>query len=1158
MPRGRLLPVVIAIINAAAFLVAFAPAAASPPAPTWTITSVATPTSFSSSDNAKCSEAGRCDSYTALVTNNRSAPTDGSTITIADTLPAGLTVQEVSGFEWQRQEPLECTTSPLQCTLTGPLNPDDTMQLTITVEVAGATGSVVNEASVTGGGAAAATSTVHTDIDSGPPLFAIQDLSFSPSAPDGTNEDLAGQHPYDFTTSFGLPSRISQQGESKYSPSEQPKDVAVYLPPGFLGDPQAAPRCPLTLLEASEFDGNPESSTFGQYIPECPSASRVGIVDIAGGAFARLYEGSLDRFTGVTSVFNLVPEGDHPAELGFRVGSNVIEMYPQVVRTSAGYQIRVGVPGLPEGLQILATTLTLFGQPGARDGEKASTAAFISNPSRCTNEPLMGKLEADSWEDPGRWVSGEAEVYPFVDGCEALVFEPAFRLQPESTAVDTPSGYEVDVRVPNSVPTWQVAQTPDIRDVTVTLPAGLSLSPSAADGLEACEASGPNGIDIPHGMPHPNEAGEGEAIGPDGLSYLTPGHCPSKSQVGEVEVETPLLEKPLHGHLYLAEPKCGGAGQPACTEASATNGELYGLYLEVEGSGVIIKLKGTVSANPTTGQLTTTFTENPQLPFDELKIHLTGGPRAPLANPQTCGSFTTTTDLSPWSAPVTPDATPSSSFEIGGCTGSPFGPGFTAGTITPTAGAFSPFTLTFSRRDGEQDLSGITVNTPPGLLGKISEVPLCREPQTGEGACPAASRIGTTNVAAGAGSHPFWLSGSVYLTSSYKGAPFGLSIVVPEKAGPFNLGNEVVRAAINIDPRTSALTVTSDPLPQHKDGVPFRLKTINTTIDRPNFMFNPTNCSQQAITATISGVLPDGTPGASVPVSSPFAAAGCKNLPFKPSFTVSTQARTSKANGASLDVKVAQKPGEANIHKVDVSLPLALPSRLTTLQKACSEAQFATNPAGCPAGSNVGTATAHTPVLNAPLTGPAYLVSHGGASFPDLDIVLQGEGITINLTGNTDIKKGITFSRFETVPDAPIDTFELNLPEGPHSALAAVRNLCEKTLVMPTTITGQNGAQVKQSTKIAVTGCRAVTISKRKLSGKNVALSFILTAKGSVTVTGKGLKNYRKTLGAGSHQIKIGLSRVGLSMRRHHRKIKIKVTLKSGPKVSGATTTLKL
>jgi hypothetical protein len=370
-----------------------------------------------------------------------------------------------------------------------------------------------------------------------------------------------------------------------------------------------------------------------------------------------------------------------------------------------------------------------------------------------------------------------------------------------------------------------------------------------------------------------------------------------------------------------------------------------------------------------------------------------------------------------------------------------------------------------------------------------------------------------------------------------------------------------VRQTINIDPHTAQVTVDSNPFPTIIDGIPLRLRTVHVEINRPEFMLNPTDCSQLQITGTLTG-----DQGASAPLSAAFEVGNCATLPFKPSFAVSTQAKTSKADGASLHVKIAQKPGEANIHKVDLELPVALPTRNSTLQKACPEAQFNANPAGCPEGSVIGTATARTPVLQAPLTGPAYLVSHGGAAFPDVEYVLQaderGGDVEIVLDGKTQIKKGITYSHFETVPDAPVSSFETTLPEGPHSILTTEypgrTNLCALSLVVPTTIVGQNGAQVTQNTSIAVTGCRLVTISKRKLSANSVILGFTLTRAGTVTVAGPGLKRYRKNLSAGVHQIKVALSRAGLSLRALHRKIDIKVALRSGKNAASATTTLKL
>jgi hypothetical protein len=421
--------------------------------------------------------------------------------------------------------------------------------------------------------------------------------------------------------------------------------------------------------------------------------------------------------------------------------------------------------------------------------------------------------------------------------------------------------------------------------------------------------------------------------------------------------------------------------------------------------------------------------------------------------------------LTPWSGG--PAATPSSTYTVAGCSAPRFAPSFLAGTASNQAGAFSPFSVTFSRADADAPLGAVSVTTPPGLLGLLKAVALCEEPQAALGQCGPGSLIGHTTAGAGPGPTPVYLGGQVFLTGPYHGAPFGLSIVVPAVAGPFNLGNVVVRAAISVDPNTTQLTVTSDPLPRILDGIPLQVKTINVTVDRPGFIFNPTSCDPLAVTGTLGA-----TNGSSSPVSARFQAANCQGLPFKAKFTAATQAKTSRANGASLQVHILYTPGGANIRSVAVTLPKQLPARLSTIQQACLAATFQANPATCPAGSLIGTATASTPILAQPLTGPAYLVSHGGAAFPDIVIVLEGQGIRFDLTGNINItKQGITSSTFATVPDAPISSFTLLLPEGPHSGLSATSSLCAKPLHMPTTITSQNSLQIKQNTTITTTGC---------------------------------------------------------------------------------------
>ena len=1063
-------------------------AMAAVPVPGWTINSVAEPTDFSSSHDAACEKEpgssdggqGPCDHYRVLAQNVGAASSNG-TVAIVDTLPAHLKVLRVVGSEMETggpaKNPLTCETLPEpRCTYASAVAPGGflTMQVKVAAE-AGANPLVTNEATIEGGGAptvsTSAPGTVANTVNAGTIPFSLTSFGFGVNGADGITDDQAGDHPAGVTVGFGVSTQTQlerelENGEKEiyfhYPSQDGAKDLAVDLPPGFVGNPQSASKCTSTQLTDLA----------------CPPTSIVGS--------AVFEESGTFKFTGEEAlvsagVYNMVPEAGYPAEFGFTFIKKGITIYVNVAHTSKGYVLRAFSPGIVNA-ELGQVSLTFFGNPGEHDGGSPASGAFLTNPSDCSAENGEATVRANSWEEPDNWISSKTVVYPHMTGCDALRFEPQISVEPEIKQADSPSGYEVDVKVPQSQQDYApVLATPDLKDATVALPEGVSISPSAADGLAGCQETGAEGFDMPSGERLPDEAGEGEEIGADGLAHLSGGHCPSASQIGTVEVETPLL--PAHtlgGHLYLARPKCGGEGQPPCTEASATNGELYGVYLEIVGDGVVVKLKGKVEANPTTGQLTTRFEENPQIPFSELRVKIDGGQRAPLANPQSCGTFTTTSDLRPWSSPQTPDGTPSSSFVTGGCSGAPFAPGFSAGTVTPSAGGFSPFTLTFSRKDGEQDLSGLTVTTPPGLLGVLKSVVQCPEPQAGKGECGPQSLIGHTEVAAGAGSHPYWVPGSVFLTGPYGGGPFGLSIVTPAVAGPFNLGNVIVRGAIHVNPNTSALTVVSDPLPQIVDGVPLRVKTVNVTIDRPGFMFNPTNCSQQAIIGTISSAQ-----GSAVNVSSPFAAANCAALPFKPSFKSSTQAKTSKANGASLTVKIGSGTGQANIGKTRVILPKQLPARLTTLQKACTEAQFNVNPAGCPPGSNVGSATAVTPVLAHPLTGPAYLVSHGGAAFPDLVFVLQGEGIVLYLDGNTNIKKGIASSTFNSVPDAPISTFETVFPEGPHSVLAtnipakAKGSMCAQKLTMPTVITGQNGAVVKQTTKIAITGCpKAKKVSK--------------------------------------------------------------------------------
>jgi hypothetical protein len=1063
----------------------------------WAIASVSGPAHFKPASSG--------DLYVVTATNVGGRATEGP-VTITDALHGeaeatavvdSFTETEGNYGESFTNSPLSCTLSPpssVTCDYTGRVDPGDTLTFAIKVDVTAAEGHVENTASVSGGGAASASTseptTKPTPVSSGPVPFGV--ASFLAAA----STAQAGAHP-DFTTNFTP--NWSEIVNGLPLPPAAPREIGVDLPPGLTGDAFAVPRCDMGSVRREECD---EDAAVG-----------VATVRIKGNARKALL------------LYNITPYPGEPAAFAFSFGKiAVARLDTRVLPSSDGeYAIHVSVPDISEKEPILFSSVTLwevpalhngpgpdtsntchlsegtticntFGGPGA---QAAMARPFLRNPTSCAGSPPVG-FEMSSWLEPPSVFPPEEPSSPFPTQTEcgllSPLFTPTLAVTPDTAQAGAPAGYTVNLEVPQSQSSQTLA-TPDLKDATVTLPAGTVASPSSANGLQACSDA------------------------QLALSSPAPASCPQTSQIGKVEIETPLLAKPLEGQVFLGQPECS-----PCGPSDASEGRMVRLFLQAQyedGAYVRIKLAGRTHVDQRTGQLTTVFEDNPQQPFEKLTLRLDGGPGAPLANPSVCGTATTTSQLTPWSStPSAPfSAEPSSSFQVEGCPTPRFAPSFSAGmTGSVQAGAYSPFAVTFGRTDQDQALAGITVNTPPGLLGAVAHVGLCGEAQANAGTCGPDSEIGDVAVAAGPGPDPFWITGGhAYLTGPYAGAPFGLSVVVPAVAGPFDLGREVVRARIEIDPLTAALRIVSDPLPTQKDGIPFQVRTVNVNVNRPQFVFNATSCEGQSIGANISSVQ-----GANANVSWPYQPVNCANLPFKPSFTVSTSGRTSKANGASLDVKVAERPGEANIHKVDVQLPLALPSRLTTIQKACTEAQFAANPAGCPQGSVVGVATARTPILDAPLSGPAYLVSHGGAAFPDLVILLQGNerggNVHIELVGHTDIKKGITYSKFETVPDTPVSTFELSLPEGPHSALTANGSLCAATktvtvrkrvavrrkgrlkhvlrsvreqvvppLEMPTTITGQNGAVIKQTTKIGVTGCPKATVKPKKARKKTRA-----------------------------------------------------------------------
>ena len=540
-------------------------------------------------------------------------------------------------------------------------------------------------------------------------------------------------------------------------------------------------------------------------------------------------------------------------------------------------------------------------------------------------------------------------------------------------------------------------------------------------------------------------------------------------------------------------------------------GSLLALYLVAEDSfsGVRVKLAGEIKLNEETGQITSTFINTPQVPFEDFELSFFGGPRAATATPALCGGYETSATFTPWSgeAPLTQLSQPGEFSVTSGAGGGacpvtqPFAPSFRAGSTSAQAGAFAPFTLQITRPDGDQALSGISVRLPAGAAAILASVNPCQEPAAAVGQCGPESEIGQATASAGLGPDPYNETGRVYITGPYDGAPFGLAIVTPAVAGPFNLGDVVVRSTMNVDPHTAAVTIGStvptiiQGVGRQKSGIPLQLQHITVTVDRPNFEFNPTDCNPMKIEGTLAGAQ-----GATEAVSSLFQIQNCASLGFTPSVTAATQGRTSKLDGASLKLKFASARGQANVAKTVLTIPAVLPARLSTIQKACLARVFEANPAACPEGSDIGSAVVHTPVLKSPLTGPIYLVSHGNAAWPDAELVLQGEGVTVILDGQTAIKKGVTTSSFLTVPDAPFESVEATLPEGPHSALttnlpaSAKYSLCGQSLTIPTALTGQNGTAIGQSVKVKVEGCQAAKASKTRKLTRAQKLTLALKA----------------------------------------------------------------
>jgi hypothetical protein len=1020
-----------------------------------------------------------------LTVLNIGAANTSGVVTVTDTLPSGVTATD-AGTQGEyagdapshEPEDWECTGSHVVVCKNNLVNlpsltggggtPDNASEvhdprIELVVKVApGSSGTSPNVVSAAGGGApeAASASEPVTISDSQAP-FGVANFDVWFSNPDGTIDTQAGSHPYaaTFLLDFNQKGVVRSEGgeiSHEIHASEQVRNIEVELPPGLVGDVHDIPQCPRELFENDQFKS-------------CPADTQIGVVTPIFGQSSDPTE----------PVFNVAPPPGRPAEFGFTIAGNPTYL-DSSVRTGGDDGITTNVFNVIQR-NIQSNVVTLWSNPGDPSHtpwsgdyygcksaecqeELPTTKPLLTLPTACAG-PQKLTVRMHPWFNESitseeSILTHDASGTPIgFTGCEQLAFSPKITAAPDTSRADTPTGLTVEVKPPVAgLGANEGVGSSDIQNTTVTLPEGLVINPGQASGLQACPPSD------------------------DALGTEAAASCPDASKVGVVSIETPLLGEKLEGDVYLLQ----------------SNPPELKLLVAASAEGVNLKLVGVVHLNEQTGQLTTKFEGTPQLPFTDFKLSFSGGAQAALDTPAQCGVRSADADFTPWSDPFIEDFLTSASFSLTeGPEGNPcpplplpFAPSLTAGATTDQAGGFTGFSLLLQRGDGQQRISGLQFKAPAGLTGELSKIPLCTNAQAEANACPEASKIGYTVVTSGPGPYPLLVpqpgrpEAPIYLTESYGGAPFGLSIVVPLSIGPFTLPTQRVRAKIEINPLTTQLTITTDELPQIIAGVPTDLRDVDAVIDRPEFMVNPTSCDPQEFSGTAVGTHPPGVggPGASAAIGSHFQVGACRALRFEPGFSVSTQGRTSKARGASLTTKVSYpsvpQGTEANISLVKVELPKQLPSRLSTLQKACTAAQFDANPANCPAASKIGMALVHTPLLPVPLVGPAIFVSHGGEAFPSLTLVLQGDGVTVDLVGTTFInKKSVTSTTFKAVPDQPFSSFELTLPQGEYSALATNLpekdhfDLCGQKLVMPTEMIGQNGLVFRQSTSIAITGC---------------------------------------------------------------------------------------
>jgi hypothetical protein len=1067
LSRRRPQALLSALVALSAFLAFAAQASAAEPLPAWSLQVTSFPTNFPP-ETPQQGENGP--GYFVVAQNVGDEYTSGE-FTIRDELPAGVTFSEVHNAYYgtqRRETPLACEAEdPHTVVCVGGvgsqpgLEPGGAVRLDLMLNVESpAPATLLNEVTVEGGGATTVSKELPTPVN---PLDA--DYGFAPGSSglygtavygDGSVASQAASHPTVWEAATQNYTTFQRHEIfSSFASGGGTKDVVVTLPRGMVVNPQAVPKCTASGLEAHQ----------------CPVDSQVGTIT--------LNLSLVSEFTSpIRPLYNMVPPAGAPAEFAFEILEGIYVHIEGEVRADKEYRLAAHVDDIAAQVTLGGVKTTFWGDPtsSAHDrvrgicltqadssegeteddlcpAEEQLDTPFLTMPSSCEGRVSTG-VAINSWMHPEQVISRDFEMAdpserPFgIDGCNAVDFSPSVESRATTNLTDSPTGLGFRLHVPQNDEFGSLSEA-NLKDATVVLPEGMTVNPSAADGLGSCT---PSQVDL-HGR--------------------GPANCPDSAKVGTVEVKTQLLEKPVQGGVYLAKP------------FENPFGSMIALYIAAYDPrvGVALKIPGVVEPDPATGRLTAVFRDNPELPFEDLSLNFFNGARAPLTSPPTCGTQTTTTLLTPWTTPQGADASPSDSFETtaaasgGDCPTAasqlPNRLSFNAGTVAPQAGAFSPFVVRLARPDGSQRITGIDTTLPPGVTGKLAGIPYCSDAQIGAAAarsnpnegmleqnspsCPAASEVGTVEVGAGSGPNPVYVSGRAYLAGPYKRAPLSLAVITPGVAGPFDLGTVVTRVALYVDPETAQIHAVSDPLPTILHGIALDVRSVALRLDRQGFTLNPTSCDPKKISGSIVSSV-----GQTTSVDNPFQVGSCSALPFKPQLALKLKGGTKRSQFPALTAVVTQPPGQANIGAVSVTLPHSAFLEQAHIRTICTRVQFAEGDEPgekCPAASIYGRAEATTPLLAQPLSGPVFLRS-SSHQLPDLVAALRGQ-VDVVLVGRVDSVKGRLRNRFETAPDAPVTKFVLEMQGGKKGLIVNSANLCKGSNKAALSWRGQNGKELQ-------------------------------------------------------------------------------------------------